>query len=116
MFVVFFFHSKNNVFGLNFHHLLIFSKNNLQVCVSTSVCFAKCVLILPSVTSFVCCQSHFSNLFLFLHNGYCYSEEVRLIIVVDELDFRIEDVAFKVKVCSINVAPLIKLRIRAWKI
>jgi hypothetical protein len=63
------------VFGLNFHHLLIFFLFPLQVYVSTNVCFAKCVLLqllaLQNVTSFVCCQIHFGKFFLFWYNGCC---------------------------------------------
>ncbi len=65
----FFFQNKNNVFGLSFHHLLTIFLLPLQVCVSTSVCFAKCVLlqllVLPSATSFVCCQIHFGKFLIF---------------------------------------------------
>jgi hypothetical protein len=42
-------------------------------------------------------------------------KEVRLVVVVDNLNFRIKDVAFEVK-CSIGMAPLIELQIGAWKI
>jgi hypothetical protein len=77
MFVSFFFHSKINVFGLSFHHLLTIFLFPLQARVSTNVCFTKCVLlqllVLPSATSFVCYQIHFGK-FFFLHNGCCCSE------------------------------------------
>jgi hypothetical protein len=62
------------------------------------------LLILASVTSFVCGQIHFGNFFYFfvLHNGYG--------VVVDDLDFGIIGVAF-IQRCSIVMAPLIKLQI-----
>ncbi len=64
-----FFHSKNNVFGLSFHHLLTISLLPLQVCDFANLCFAKCVflqlLVLIIVTSFVYCQIHFGKFFFF---------------------------------------------------
>ncbi len=86
----------------------------LQVCVSTSVCFTKCallqVLVLPNVTSFVCCQIHFGKVF-FLQNGYVLMKEAKSIVPMDDLDFGIRDVCLRQR-CSIGMAPLIKLLIR----
>jgi hypothetical protein len=42
-------------------------------------------------------------------------KEVRLVIVMDDLDFRVKDVAFEAR-CSIVMTPLINLQIKAWKI
>jgi hypothetical protein len=57
-------------------------------------------LISPSATSFVCYQIHFGN-FLF---GYTVVvvlvKEVRLVIVMDELDFKIKNVTFEAKVVA----------------
>jgi hypothetical protein len=41
--------------------------------------------------------------------------KIKLVIVMDDLDFRIRDVAFEAKVLN-NMTPLIKLQIRTWKI
>jgi hypothetical protein len=38
----FFFHNKNNVFSLSFHHLLIVFLLPLQYFISTNVCFTMC--------------------------------------------------------------------------
>jgi hypothetical protein len=66
------FHYKNNVFALNFHHLLTVFLFRLQMCDSSNVCFAKCVLwqllVLSSATSFIYCQINFGNFcFFFLY-------------------------------------------------
>jgi hypothetical protein len=65
----FFFHNKKNVFGLSIHHLFNGFLLPLQIYVSANICFAKCVLlqllVLPSATSFVCCQIHFGKFFFF---------------------------------------------------
>ncbi len=63
MFVVFFFHNKNNVFGLNFHHLLTVFLLPLQVYVLPCV-FATFNLL--SATSFVHCQIHSIKFFFFV--------------------------------------------------
>jgi hypothetical protein len=42
-------------------------------------------------------------------------KELRLVVVMEELDFKIKDVAFEAKVFD-SMAPLIKLKIGAWKI
>jgi hypothetical protein len=42
-------------------------------------------------------------------------KEVRLVIVMDDLDFRVKDVVFEVR-CLIVMTPLIKLQIETWKI
>jgi len=70
MFVIFFSHSKNNVFDSSFHHLLtFFFLLPLQLCDFASVCFAKYVflqlLILSSATSFVYCQIYFGKFYFF---------------------------------------------------
>jgi hypothetical protein len=43
-------------------------------------------------------------------------KETRLVVVMDDLDFGIRDVAFEAKVLSISMALLIELQIGAWKI
>jgi len=102
MFVIFFFHNKNNVFGLSFHHLSTIFLLPLQVCVSTSVCFVKRVylqlLVLPSATSFVCSQIHFGKSFFFYTMVNVPMKKVRLITMVDDLDFRIKAITFEAKV------------------
>jgi hypothetical protein len=56
-------------------------------------------LVLPSAISFVCCQIHFGKFFsLFLHNVLV--KEARLVVTVDDLDFKIWDVAFEAKVLN----------------
>jgi hypothetical protein len=96
------FHSKNNVFGLSFHHLLIILLFPLQ-----SLCFYKCMfycvflqhLVLASAISFVYCEIHFGKFFfMFLHNVLV--KEARLVVMVDDLDFKIWDVAFEAKVLN----------------
>jgi hypothetical protein len=58
------------------------------------------LLVLPSATSFVSCLFHFGNFILFF--GYTMVvvivKEVRLVIVMDDLDFKIKDVTFEAKV------------------
>jgi hypothetical protein len=51
-----FFHSKNNVLGLIFHHLLTIFLLPLQVCDFANVCFAKCVVVTVSFANyyFIC--------------------------------------------------------------
>ncbi len=73
------------------------------MCVSTSVCFVKCVflqlLVLPNTISFVYCQIHLGKFYSF----FCTipivpMKEARLIVAMDDLDFGIRDVAFEAKV------------------
>jgi hypothetical protein len=97
------FHKRNSVLGLSFHHLLIFFLLLLQMCVSTNVCFVKCVflqlLVLPSAISFVYFQIHLGKLyFLFLHNACCSNERSYISCCGGWLEFGIRDVAFEVKV------------------
>jgi len=40
----------------------------------------------------------FSLLLLFFYNGYCSSEKVKLVVALDDFDFKIRDVAFEAKV------------------
>jgi hypothetical protein len=58
------------------------------------------LLILPSATSFVCCQIHFGKFFFpfFPQWQFVPVKESRLIVVVDDLNFKIRDVAFEAKV------------------
>jgi hypothetical protein len=58
-----FFHSKNIVFSLSFHHLLI------CFCLLCKSVFLQ-VYVLPCVTSCVCCQIHFGK-FLFPFYTQC---------------------------------------------
>ncbi len=60
------------------------------------------MLVLPSATSFVCCQIHFGKFFFFFPGtrGNVPKKEVRLIVAVDDLDFGIRDVAFETKVLN----------------
>jgi hypothetical protein len=56
------------------------------------------LFVLPSVTSFVCCQIHFGKFFYILKKAIIQVKEARLVIVVDDLNFRIRDVTFEAKV------------------
>ncbi len=56
------------------------------------------LFILPSATSFVCCQIHFGKSFPFFYTMVVLVKEARLIVVMDELNFRIRDVAFEAHV------------------
>ncbi len=58
------------------------------------------LLILPNVTSFVYCQIHFGKFFFpfFYTIAIILVKEVKIIVVVDDLNFRIRDVAFEAKV------------------
>ncbi len=72
------------------------------MCDFASVCFAKCVflqlLVLLSVTLFVYCQNHFGkHCFFFCTIVIVLVKEVKVIVVVDDLDFGIKDVAFETK-------------------
>jgi hypothetical protein len=91
----------NSVIGLSFHHLLSGFLLPFQVCVFASVCFAKFVLlqllVLSNVTSFVCCQIHFGNLFIFGTMADVLMKEARLVVAVDDLDFEIGDITFEAK-------------------
>jgi hypothetical protein len=42
-------------------------------------------------------------------------KEITLVVTMDDLDFRMRDVAFEAR-CSIGMAPLIELQIGTWKI
>ncbi len=53
--------------------------------------------VLPSVISFVSCQIHFGNYF-FGMMAIVLMKEGRLVVVMDDLDFEIKDVAFETKV------------------
>jgi hypothetical protein len=58
------------------------------------------LLVLPNATSFVCCQIHLGKFFLFFSYTMVVVlvKETMLVIVVDDLDFGIKDVAFQAKV------------------
>jgi hypothetical protein len=74
------------------------------------------LLILLSATSFVCCQIHFGKFFFFFGTrGNVPKKKVRLIVVVDDLDFGIRDVAFETKVFN-RYGTFNQIAIRAWKI
>jgi len=54
------------------------------------------LLVLLNVISFVCCQIYFGNFILF---AFCtmvvvLMKEAKLVIIVDDLDFKIVDVTF----------------------
>jgi hypothetical protein len=93
----FFLHSKNDVLGFKVSPFVFFFLLPLQVCVSTNVCFAKCVflqlLLLPRATSFFFKFILVSSTFLFC-TMVVLVKEARLVVVVDDLDFGIKDVAF----------------------
>jgi len=61
-------------------------------------CVLLQLFILPSATSFVYCQIHFGKSFPFFYTMVVLVKEARLIIVVDELNFKIRDVAFEAHV------------------
>jgi hypothetical protein len=90
------------VFGLKFHHLLTFLFFPLQAFVFASVCFAKCVLlqllVLSNATSFVYCQIHLDKFLFFGTMVVIPMKEVKLVVVVDDLNFGIKDVTFETKV------------------
>ncbi len=54
--------------------------------------------VLPSVISFVSCQIHFGKFFFFGTMAIVLVKEGRLVVVMDDLDFEIKDVAFETKV------------------
>jgi diacylglycerol kinase family enzyme len=58
------------------------------------------LLVLPNATSFVCCQIHFGKFFFFFFNMMAIvpMKKARLVIMVDDLNFKIKDVAFEAKV------------------
>ncbi len=56
-------------------------------------------LVLPNAISFLCYQIHFGNFYFYFYTMVVVPlKEIKLIIVVDDLDFKIKDVAFKAKV------------------
>ncbi len=63
------------------------------------MCFCKCVLlqllVLPNGTSFVCYQIHFGKFFFLTIMATILVKEGKLVVVVDDLDFKIRDVAFE---------------------
>ncbi len=74
-------------------------------------------VVLPSVISFVCCQMHVGKFCFFLCTmDVVLVKEVRLVVAMDDLDFEFWNVAFKAKVSSIGMVPLIELQIGTWKI
>ncbi len=87
-----FFTTMHIVLGLSF--LLIIFLFPLQVC------FSKCICC---VTSFICYQIHFSK-FYFLCT--IIMKEIKLIVVMNDLDFIIKDVAFHMR-CS-KGPPIVK--------
>jgi len=57
------------------------------------------LLVLPRVTSFICYQIHFGKFFFFFSIMVIFPvKEGRLVVVMDELDFGIRDIAFEAKV------------------
>jgi hypothetical protein len=97
------------VFSLSFHTLWIVLLTILLLPLQIHV--LSCVfatLVLPSATSFVCCQIHFGHFFSFFYTMVVIPmKEVRLVVVVYDLEFRIRDVAFEAKVFN-SLAPLIE--------
>ncbi len=58
------------------------------------------LLVLPSAISFVCCQIQFGKFFFsFFYTMIAIPmKEARLVVVVDDLDFEIKNVAFEANV------------------
>ncbi len=108
------------MFNLSFHHLLNIFLFPLQIYV-----FYKCMfyhvllqlLLLPSAISFVCCQIHFGKFFFFFFGtmDVVPVKEVRLVVEVNDLDFKIRDVAFEAKVVN-RYGTFDRITIGAWKI
>ncbi len=89
------------MFSLSFHHLLtifcflykfVFLQVYVLPCVFTTFCFAKCYFICLLSNSFWQVLSLFYTMVVGL------MKEARLVVTVDDLDFRIKDVAFKANV------------------
>jgi uncharacterized membrane protein len=63
------------------------------------------LLVLPSVASFVCYQIHLGKFFIFIFI-FIYTmavvlvKEARLVVVVDDLDYGIKNVAFEANVLN----------------
>ncbi len=88
----------NDVFSLSFHHLLIFFWLLLQVYVFTKNVFLQ-LLVLLNVISFVCCQIYFGN-FILCTMVVVLVKEAKLVIIVDDLDFKIIGVTFQAKMLN----------------
>ncbi len=103
MFFFFFSHSRSNVFGLKFHHVLI------RFYVSfLSVCFYKCMFCQMCVFAtfgFAKCYFIFFVKFILVGDFIIFGtifvvlvKEARLVITLDDLDFGIKDFTFEAKV------------------
>ncbi len=78
----------------SFHYVLMFF---------ASLSFFKCVFAKShfSTTSFVSCQIHFGKFYFpFCTMLVVLVKEVRLVVVIDDLDFGIKDVVFEAKVLN----------------
>jgi len=59
------------------------------------------LLVLPSVASFVCYQIHLGKFFIFIYTmDVVLVKEARLVVVVDDLDYGIKNVAFEANVLN----------------
>ncbi len=94
--------SRDNVFGLSFHRLLIvFIASFASVCLCKSMFCQVCVFAIVSFAKcyFICLLSiSFWQVFFWGTMVVILMKEARSIVGVDDLDFGIRDVAFEAKV------------------
>jgi hypothetical protein len=57
------------------------------------------LFVLPSATSIFCCQIHFGKFFFpfFPTMAIALMKKTRLLVIVDDLDFKIKDVAHEAR-------------------
>ncbi len=70
---------------------------------SSQVCFSKCICY---VTSFICYQIHSSRFYFLCTMSTIIMKAIKLIVVINDLDFLIKDVEFQVR-CS-KGPPIVK--------